>query len=57
MELKYIIEAILFYKAEPVTKAYLVKFLGKSEEEIENALKSLEEELVNKGLVLVSKEL
>jgi len=50
------IEAILFLKAEPVSKKELAKTLEKSPEEIENALFVLEETLENRGLVLLSKD-
>lgn len=50
------IEAILFLKSEPTTKATLAKILDKDLEEIENALSVLEENLVTRGVVLLSKD-
>lgn len=50
------IEAILFWQAEPVTLAYLSKAVGKSEVEVQEALKTLESELVNRGVQLMWKD-
>jgi len=52
MNLDSYIESILFFKGTPVSIHYLSKVLGKKEEDIENALKSLEEKLESRGLVL-----
>ena len=47
------IEAILFYLAEPVEIAYLVKILGVSKDEIEKAIVELKESLLERGIRLV----
>ncbi|MDQ5948930.1 MAG: segregation and condensation protein [Patescibacteria group bacterium] len=47
------IEAILFYLAEPVEIAYLVKILGVSKNEIEKAILELKESLLQRGIHLV----
>ncbi|OHA81540.1 MAG: hypothetical protein A2675_03675 [Candidatus Yonathbacteria bacterium RIFCSPHIGHO2_01_FULL_51_10] len=53
MELHFQIEAILFYKAEPVTEAKLAEMLGVSGEEVTAALARLEEHLAGSGLALM----
>ena len=53
MELDKFIEAILFYKSEPLSVLKLSGMLGKSKEEILEALDKLENNLVNRGLVLM----
>ncbi|OHA59464.1 MAG: hypothetical protein A2589_01210 [Candidatus Vogelbacteria bacterium RIFOXYD1_FULL_46_19] len=53
MELAPKIEAILFYKAEPVSLSWLTKILEVKLEEIEVALISLESDLTARGLQLV----
>lgn len=53
MELHFQIEAILFYKAEPVTEAKLAEMLGVSVEEVSQALTRLEEHLAGSGLSLM----
>ena len=47
------IEALLFFKNEPVEIAWLVKMLGQSKGEIESALAELEANLNNRGVVLI----
>lgn len=55
MELGAQVEAILFWKAEPVSVSWLVKALGKSEAEIKTALEFLESKLVDRGVKLILK--
>lgn len=50
------IEAILFWKGEPISIKKLSQILEKKEEEISNALKILEEKLSNRGIILVYKD-
>ncbi|MCK9344830.1 MAG: SMC-Scp complex subunit ScpB [Candidatus Pacebacteria bacterium] len=52
MELSRQIEALLFYKGEPVTVAFLAKSLGTSEENARQGLATLEQELSGRGIVL-----
>lgn len=47
------IEAILFFKGEPVSKKKLTEFLDAKKGEIEEALKILDEKLADRGLALV----
>jgi segregation and condensation protein B len=56
MELESKIEGLLFYKGEDVEVKKLAELLNAKEEEIEEALKKLEESLNGRGLVLVRKE-
>ncbi len=58
MELEFAskIEAVLFWKAEPVTVDYLVKSLVVSEQQITEGLKALETSLVGRGICLVWKD-
>lgn len=56
MELESKIEGLLFYKGEDVEVKKLAELLNAKEEEIEEALKKLEESLKGRGLVLVRKE-
>jgi len=53
MELDKKIEALLFYKAEPMTVLKLSTMLGEGKGKIGNALDVLEEKLENRGLVLI----
>jgi segregation and condensation protein B len=53
MELDAQIEAILFYKSEPVASSELVRVLGKSELEVHSALDVLKNKLASRGLALV----
>ncbi len=50
------IEAILFYKAEPLSVKRLAQILKKDETEIRNAVRELKEELKGRGLALVEWE-
>ena len=50
------IEAILFYKAEPLSVKRLAQILNKDEREIKNAVRELREELKGRGLTLVEWE-
>ncbi len=50
------LEAILFYKAEPVKKAELASFFGVKETEVETALDTLKERLKTGGTMLVMTE-
>ena len=50
------IEAILFFKSEPVEKRWLAKTLNTGGQEIETALEKLKEELSGHGLVLLEKD-
>lgn len=53
MELGQAIEAILFWKGEPVSVAWLAKATNKSEMEIKTALEFLESELIGRGVKLI----
>ena len=53
MDLASQIEAILFYKNEPVPVKELEKFLSKTEGEIGEGIEALKENLKNRGLTLV----
>lgn len=55
MNLEKSIEAVLFYKAEPVAIAALAKMLSANEEDIRNALSILDERLKEGGLRLIVK--
>lgn len=50
------IEAVLFWKAEPITRTELAKILSKSEEEISVALQMLEKNLAGRGVELMKKD-
>jgi len=52
------IEAVLFYKAEPIKKSILAKLLGVEQTELENALTILQERLQNgaSSLILTEEE-
>jgi len=56
MELQSKIEGLLFYKGEDVKIEKLAELFNVSKEEIEEALKKLEESLTGRGLVLMRKE-
>ncbi len=56
MELDAQIEALLFWKAEPISAKRLVQILKKDPKEIEEALLKLEQRLTGRGLCLVYKE-
>ena len=50
------IEAILFYKAEPLSVKRLCQILKKNEDEIKSALKELSHDLEERGLTLIEWE-
>lgn len=50
------IEAILFFKTEPVTKGDLVRLLSVTPEEVEKGLNELDTHLEGRGVVLVRNE-
>lgn len=50
------IEAILFWKAEPITLKELAKIFAISTEEVKSALLELEQNLLSRGLTLVWKD-
>lgn len=54
MNLEAKIEAILFYKAEPIKKKDLAKMTGEKEDAVENSLKSLGKSLEGRGLSIMS---
>jgi segregation and condensation protein B len=56
MELQAKIEGLLFYKGEETKIEKLAELFNVSKEEVEEALKKLEEALVGRGLVLIRKE-
>jgi segregation and condensation protein B len=56
MDLDRFIEAILFFKAEPLSVSKLSAMLGKSVSEVEEALSLLEEKLEKRGLVLIRRD-
>ncbi len=55
-ELEKQIEAVLFWKGEPISIKKLSQIFEKAEEEISEILKSLETNLSSRGIVLVTKE-
>jgi segregation and condensation protein B len=55
-ELSAKIEAMLFFKSEPLSLAFLVKELASSEEQVSKALENLESGLRERGIVLMRKE-
>ena len=56
LELDAKIEAVLFFKSEPMQIRALAKLLTVSEEDIKNALKELTEKLTKRGVQLLIKE-
>lgn len=56
MQLEQKIEAVLFYKNEPLEIKKLAKLLETEEREIEEALKNLSESLQNRGICLIQSE-
>ena len=56
MKLQAKIEAILFWKGEPITIKKLSGFLSAPEEEIKTALVELENNLKERGIILVKKD-
>lgn len=53
MELSRKIEALLFFKGEPVTAGFLAKTLGVSEDDARQGLSELEQALSGRGIVLM----
>lgn len=53
MELSRQIEALLFFKGEPITAGFLAKTLGASEEDVLRGLRALEQELSSRGIILM----
>lgn len=53
MNLEQRIEAVLFYKAKPVSLSFLQKFLEVPEEELGNAISTLQSQLSSRGLRLI----
>ncbi|MFZ2303401.1 MAG: SMC-Scp complex subunit ScpB [Minisyncoccia bacterium] len=53
MELSRKIEALLFFKGEPVTTGFLAKTLNISEEDVRAGLTELEQSLSGRGIVLM----
>src|ERR1700752_4550642 len=51
-----LIEAILFWKGEPVSEKKLAELAGVTKEELEAKLQALEAELSNRGIVLMRKD-
>ncbi len=56
IELESKIEGLLFYKGEDVQIKKLAELLNVSQDEVEEALKKLEQSLAGRGLVLVRKD-
>jgi segregation and condensation protein B len=56
MNLEQKIEAILFYKNEPLEIKELSKLAGKEESEVKEALKNLSDSLVGRGVCLIETE-
>src|SRR3989344_4660934 len=56
MNIPQTIEAILFFKGEPLSVSYLSKLLGKNEDEIRSAFEELKNSLEGRGIVAVIEE-
>jgi len=56
MNIPQTIEAILFFKGEPLSVSYLSKLLGKNEDEIKSAFEELKNSLEGRGIVAVIEE-
>jgi segregation and condensation protein B len=56
MKLEHAIEALLFWRGEPVSLKELMKDLGAKEESVHEALVALSENLKDRGLVLLANE-
>lgn len=54
MKLDRILEAVLFWKGEPVSIKKLAEICAKNEDEVKESLKILEERLVSSGLSLIN---
>lgn len=55
MNLEQKIEAVLFWKAEPVTVKKLASLLNDTEENIKNSVNKLKEDLKNRGICIMEK--
>jgi len=53
MNLEQQVEAILFWKGEPVTLKELAKLLGAKEDEVRGAVHNLQAHLLNRGIILM----
>jgi segregation and condensation protein B len=53
MNLESQIEAVLFYKAEPIAYTFLAKFFAVPESDILTALSTLDSTLLNRGITIV----
>jgi len=56
MDLEKKIEAILFWKGEPISRKKLSEVLHANQTEINEAIEKLKENLINRGIVLQEKE-
>jgi len=56
MNIEQKIEAILFWRGEPMTRKKLSEILEVGQNEINEGIEKLKENLVNRGIVLVEKE-
>ena len=56
MNLEQKIEAILFFKGEPMSRKKLAEFLGAGQKEVNESLEKLKENLKERGIVLQEKE-
>ena len=56
MELKSKIEALLFFKGEPLSLKELARILKTNEKEIEEAIFILKKDLIQRGIVIIEKE-
>ncbi|MFA6523997.1 MAG: SMC-Scp complex subunit ScpB [Candidatus Paceibacterota bacterium] len=56
MDLEKKIEAILFWKGEPISRKKLSEVLHANQTEINEAVEKLKENLINRGIVLQEKE-
>jgi segregation and condensation protein B len=56
MNIEQKIEAILFFKGEPMSRKKLSEFLGVGQVEINESLEKLKENLKDRGIVLLEKE-
>lgn len=56
MDIEQKIEAILFFKGEPMSRKKLAEFLGVGQTEINEGLEKLKENLRGRGIVLQEKE-
>src|SRR3989344_3009529 len=53
MEISRQIEALLFFKGEPVTVGFLAKTIGASEDEVRAGIETLEQSLSPRGIILM----